>query len=185
METKKLSDLNKDILIHLLDYSKYLYEEEKERTLRIEKKVEIFKIFLGGGVLVSIILPLENIKSLVIDNEFNTIIPILNGAVFMYVVSFLLFVLSFIFTVLIYKVQKFERPSTPDNVVDRSLSMVKEEEFLAEVIADYSVATGINHEINDKKAIYLSRALFTFSLGVFSTIVCLVLYISTQYVTGG
>jgi hypothetical protein len=51
MTQEESSQFNKAVLIKLFEYSKYLYEEEKSRTERIEKKVNIFTMFLGGSFL--------------------------------------------------------------------------------------------------------------------------------------
>ena len=54
------------ILLKLLEYMKYNYEEEKGRTNNIEKKAKLITLFLGGGVIALFSrLPIEKIQQLI------------------------------------------------------------------------------------------------------------------------
>lgn len=178
-----LSDLSKDILLRLLEYCRYLYDEEKERTNRIEKKIDVFKIYLSGGVLVSLILPFGEVHSFVAKGV--TIHPLGTIITSFYALSIFMFLSSFVFTVLIYKVEQFESPAESSRLVDRALSAKDEQEFISTIIADYSIAASRNHIINDKKAVYLSKAFFSFFMAVILVIVSLLLSKAISVMSGG
>lgn len=183
MENKELNHLDKEILVRLLEYCKYLYEEEKERTSRIEKKIDIFSLFLGGGVLVSLILPIDKIQLIFNNGIINQ--PLGMFLVTFYFVTLFMFFLSFIFTIRIYKVQKFERPSDTKIIVSRSMNMKDLNDFLSTIIADYAIAAARNHDINDNKADYLSKALLYFLMGVVFTVISIILYKGLTLLKGG
>lgn len=183
MEKRELNSLDTEVLLRLLDYCKYLYEEEKERTSRIEKKINIFSLFLGGGVLVSLVLPLEKLQFLLNGNILTQ--PLRLFGAISYIVSLLAFLVSFLLIVSIYKVQKFETPSNPQTAVFKALRIETLNDFISNVIADYSIASTRNHEINDKKAKYYSRALVFFVLGVLLSVVSITVFNGSTLISGG
>lgn len=183
MEKRELNSLDTEVLLRLLDYCKYLYEEEKERTSRIEKKINIFSLFLGGGVLVSLVLPLEKLQLLFNGNILTQPLRLF-GAV-SYLVSLMVFLVSFLHIVSIYKVQKFETPTNPQTAVSKALQIETLNDFISNVIADYSIASTRNHEINDTKAQYYSRALAFFVLGVLLSVVSITVFNGLTFINGG
>lgn len=161
---KKLDETNKDILLRLLEYSKYLHEEEKVRTERIEKKVSIFTMFLGGsfwGILT--LLPIEKLSKLsngsVLERQIAIIVSVT------YYTSFILFLFSAIFILLVYKVRNFEWLCDPEKRIPESAEK-DEHSVLDTIIADYVITANRNHEINDKKAKWLSKAIFSLLIGL-------------------
>lgn len=183
MEEKELNRLDKEILLSLLEYCKYLYEEEKERTSRIEKKIDIFSAFLGGGVLVSLILPSAKLQLLFDGNIM--IHPLRLFVAASYFLSFLAFFISFLFIVRIYTVQKFERPTDPHTIVSKAMRVEDISDFLSTKVADYSIATTRNHDINDKKAKHFSKALFFFLIGVLFSVVSIAVFNASTLFNGG
>ena len=49
MNEKQFLKTDREILNHLAEYCKYLYEEEKRRTERLERKVNVLAVALGGS----------------------------------------------------------------------------------------------------------------------------------------
>jgi len=171
---RDLNNLDRGLLLRLLEYCKYLYEEEKERTSRIEKKIDVFRIYLGGGILLYLLPPIDKVHSSITSGKLSQLSGIV--LIIFYSLSLIMFVLSFVFTVLTYKVQKFERPADPTSVIRRSLDAKDENDFISTIIADYSVAATRNHEVNEKKAAYLGKSLLLFFLAVISMVVNIVLF---------
>lgn len=163
-----------EILNRLADYCKYLYEEEKQRTERLERKVNVFTVALGGGfVAVLLKLPSERIFSFTDFSQPTALVVCIPFAI-----SLLLFLLSSFYTFLVYKVRKFERLSNPKEMARKAQSMTDEAEFLSALIADYTVATNKNHDINENKARHLSYALLCL-LGALLFIIISVLLFNT------
>lgn len=163
-----------EILSRLAEYCKYLYEEEKQRTERLERKVNVFTVALGGSfVAVLLKLPSERILSFTDISQPTAIVVCIPFAI-----SLLFFILSSFYTFLVYKVRKFERLSNPKEMAKKVQSMRKEVEFLSAMIADYTVATNKNHDINENKARYLSYALLCL-LGALLFIIIYVLLFNT------
>jgi hypothetical protein len=174
----------KDILIRLLEYCRYLYEEEKERTCRLEKKVEIYTAMLGGGFwVVFTLIPTDRLSALIerhsIENHIGSII------LSTLILSFTLFLLSSIFTILVYRVRNFEWLCNPEKRALESIDMKNENEFISSMIADYTIAANRNHEINDKKACLLSKAIFTLLTGIIFLAIGLFFFHGFIYLKGG
>ena len=151
------SDSNKkEILERLLDYVKYLYEEEKERKNDLNAAARIyiafFTIITSIGLFKSKIL--ENLLSLPelmnIDQGF-----LLTGIV-LFILSICFFFISLVYTIFVLKVWKFERPSDPHTTALKSLFISHETELIDEIIADYVVACKRNYAVNETKAKLLS-----------------------------
>jgi hypothetical protein len=155
MGKRKADQTNLRILNRLVEYSKYLYEEEKARTERIERKLNLFGVMIGGsiiGVLVGI--PFEKVGILYRTNR-----PLLIVLSFLLASSAGLLLLSSVFVFLVYRVRGFERPSDPKVTALKAMSMTGEGELLKTMVADYSVAANRSHELNNKKVRHLSHAL--------------------------
>lgn len=163
MTTKSYQD-DKAILIRLLEYCKYIYEEEHQRTNRLNNAVKIYLTFLtitlGIGILK--IVPLAEIKNLLKSvSSLNPIGPYLELiALSLFYLSAILFGFSFIFTILVLKIWRFERLCDPKDTALKSISLGSENQLLSLITADYTVAANRNYLINEKKARLLSRALF-------------------------
>lgn len=169
---QKPTQTNQEILSRLAEYCKYLYEEEKGRTERLEKKVNIFSVALGGSfVAVFLKLPVGRMSAFINFSQPNAFI-----ATVLLFVSLLLFIMSSFFTFLVYKVRKFERLSDPKQMAAKAQAMTDEVEMLSAIIADYTVATNKNHDINDAKARHLSYALLCLVSALLLIVVSLVLF---------
>ncbi|MEW6609535.1 MAG: hypothetical protein AB1414_19175 [bacterium] len=168
MADQDLKQIDRNILDRLADYCKYLYEEEKERTERIEKKVNIFAIALGGSLIgVLLKFPIWKAYSEInVDDNQGVLITIL------VITSIILFLLSSLFSFFVYKVRKFERLTDPKKMAEKTILMENESDILSTIIADYTIATNRNHEINNKKVRHLSYALL-------SLFVALILFITS------
>ena len=154
-ETKQLSSMNDDVLKRLVEYCKYLYEEEKSRTERIEHKMNVFGVALGTSVVVILgCLPLARMSDASkIPGIWRIVLAVPLG------ICIFLLVLCALYVFRVYRVQRFERLSDPREMSIRAMSMNTKSEILSAIIADYAVATNRNHEINEGKADDLSRAL--------------------------
>lgn len=118
-------------------------------------KVNIFSFVLGGSISGVLLLPIGRLGMLFKDSDHG----LCSIGVVLFSMSIASFLLSSIFTVLVYKVRSFERPRDPKLAVSSTVSMKTEEDVLSSIIADFAVATERNHEINNKKARHLSMAL--------------------------
>lgn len=181
----ELNQIDKNIQVRLLEYCKYLYEEEKERKNNLNDSVKTYIVFLtfilGVGVLK--ILPLEKLILLLKNKSINQNFIIFSIIVFS--LSIFIFFISLIFTILILKTWKFERPSDPKITTLKSVCMENENELLSSIIADYIIACNRNHAINDKKAKLLSYALFSLITGMIFFIVSLLIFNSIFLWIGG
>lgn len=172
---------NDVMLSSLLDYFKYIYEEEKDRTKSINDAVKVYilliSFILGAGLYK--VLPLNNSFPMNIDYNDVSIALIINILFLLAVLSFLT---SLIFTVLIMKVWKFERLCEPKNKFAQAIILNDYNEYLISVIADYIVTSNRNNYINSQKAILLSRALVFLISGLTLFIIGLILiFISLSF----
>lgn len=165
-ELRDIQNIDRDILIILLDYCKYIYEEEKTRANLLNNTVKIYLAFLtfalGLGVW----------KMMPIDKAFlyiNRSPHYLNHYYIFkcfFILSLFLFFLSFIFTILVLKVWKFERLCDPKERAINSVFTKNPNKILSIIISDYIVAANRNYEINEKKAKLLSKAVFSLLSGL-------------------
>ena len=162
---------DKEFLEQLLDYCQYLYEEEKERRDILNKTMQIYLGALGFAIGV-VILKLTSIDKILALIQKASIHGqnIQSIVITLFVVSAMLFVFSFISTLLVVKMWKRERPSDPESLVTKSASMESINTLLSTIIADYAVAANRNHNVNEQKALLLCKALYLFlaSLLIFS-----------------
>lgn len=157
---------DKALLSQLAAYVKYLYEEENNRRDVLNKTT---KLFLGGfAVVVSIgftrLSAIEALPTTVA--RLTRIVPggtylaLFAGTLLLAVAA--LFCASFIFTVLVLKMWKWERLCDPQQFVFRAMTMSSHSRLLSAIVADYVVAGNRNHKINEQKARLLSKALISF-----------------------
>lgn len=183
MIQEESSQFNKEALIKIFEYSKYLYEEEKSRTERIEKKVNIFTMFLGGSFLgiLTFLSPEKLVKSFngsIIEKQIVITIFVT------YYASFLLFLCSAVFIILVYKVLDFEWLCNPEKRISK-LAENEEHVVLDTIIADFVVTANRNHELNDKKAKWLAKAIFFLLIGLILWAVSLVTFNGLVILKGG
>jgi len=161
-QSQKKQDLS--ILIHLLDYSKVLHEQENQRNDKLTNVTNIYLVVITFaftlllGVL-SLISPTAGNMLLNLSKEFQII---LFGGLG---ISVLLILMSLFFTMLVVKVRAFERLCNPKEFIVEASSIKSEEEVISAIISDYVVATERNFIINNKKARFLAYGLQSYILG--------------------
>jgi hypothetical protein len=152
--------LEKEILLRILEYCKYLYEEEKERKNSLHAAVKTYitllTFILGIGLGLGLIKGLPIDKSIIVSN--NNFINI--WLIIFFSISICCFFISLIFTILVLKIWRFERPADPRSISLKSIFMENENEVISDIIADYIIACEKNYNINESKAKLLSRGLF-------------------------
>ena len=151
-------------LSRLCEYCRFVYEEEKQRTVRLNEAVKTYLAFLALVVTFGLLKYLP-VKELIADVSTapggapkTTLTGIVGGC--LAVLTVLSFGASLLCTILVLKVWHFERLCDPEETVARSVKFFQEEELLASMAADYAVSANRNHAINEKKAQLLSWALF-------------------------
>jgi hypothetical protein len=161
----EVNKIHENILQSLLDYSKYLYEEENERRDRLNNAVKVYIGFLTFILAIGVfrLIPFEELI-LLLKNRTYIVISIF-GVIF-YGTSVISFFISFIFTILVLKMWPFERLSDPRTMVVKSIFMENKNDYVSSMISDYVVACNANHEINNQKSRLLSWGL-TFLIGGF------------------
>ena len=183
-ELNEVNEVNRDILVRLLEYCKYLYEEEKERTNRLNDAVKVYIAFLTFilGVGAFKILTIDKLQQLLKNSPTNRTFVIFG--VVLFAISVLAFFTSFVFTILILRIWRFERLSNPRKISIKATFMENQNDLLSVIIADYIVACDRNHNINNNKASFLSRALFFLITGLVFLVISL-LIISSVSLWGG
>ncbi|RJP46348.1 MAG: hypothetical protein C4583_19045 [Anaerolineaceae bacterium] len=151
-------------LVRLLDYSKYLYEQENQRNEKLTFATNIYLVvitfaftFLAG--LLSWLFPESGNSSLIADHRFQVALWVCFG------ISIVSILLSLIFTLLVVKVRSFERLCNPKEFVVEADYFETEERLIGSIISHYVVATERNFLVNNKKAKYLAYGLQTYIFG--------------------
>lgn len=151
-------------LNRLLDYSKYLYEQENQRNEKLTSVTNIYLVvitfafsFMSG--LLSLISPSSETALFNLNISKNPVLYIGLG------VAVVLILLSLIFTLLVVKVRSFERLCNPKDYVTEAEHFKTEQELVGSMIAHYVVATERNFLVNNKKAAHLANALQSYVFG--------------------
>lgn len=161
----KILNQDRNFLLRLTEYFKYIYEEENKRRDILNNTT---KIYLGAfafvvGIGIAKIETMEKLTSMV--KILSDSIPgghyVSLLGTFLFIFSAILFFVSFVFTMLVVKMWKRERLCDPQEFVFRAMAMSNENRLLSAIIADYVVATNRNHWINEQKAKLLSQALLS------------------------
>ncbi len=174
---------DRDFLEKLLDYSKFVYLEEKERREVLNKTMQIYLTALGFAIGLMTLKPtnIDKISTLIQGAQrFGQYTQLLFIALFL--IAAMLFIISFILMLLVVKMWNRERLCDPEHFIAKSASMDTVNSLLSTIIADYAVSANRNHSVNEKKARLLSRALYTFLASVLSF--CLA-YIGLTLLTKG
>lgn len=161
-----------------------MYEEEKGRTDRLNDAVKVyiaFMTFILGFVVFKMFPPEETpvLVSAAIKSNIGIIY------ISLALISFTSFLISFVCTIFVLKIWKFERVCDPRDIVTRSLLWESENELISVIIADYSTAANRNHEINDRKSKLLSKALFSLVVGLAAFAICLFIFYGLPLIRGG
>lgn len=151
-------------LLHLLDYFRYLYEEEQKRNEKLSSATNTYLVvitfafsFLGGlmswlspGILEFSTAPNHPVKFLLLAGLLASIVLIL---------------VSLILTMLAIKVRAFERLCSPMDYASEASQIRGEEGLIRSMISNYVVAADRNHHWNNVKARYLSYGLQFYLVG--------------------
>jgi len=164
MDHKNSNSSEIDFMIRLVEYTKYLYEEEKDRTANFHNIMKTYlaiQTFTIGVVIIKI----ANIKEILELLKFSPGYPLNFSFILLFLSLFFIF-LSFIFTIFVLKIRKFERLCSPKEFIAETIKFEKEYKLLSAINANYVVATERNYGINQKKAKYLTCALILYISGL-------------------
>ncbi len=157
---------DKALLSQLAEYARYLYEEENKRRDVLNRTTKIFLACFGAVASIGLAKPaaLEaapaTLARLAAVPPWGLHVALLGAALLL--ASAGLLCASFIFTILVLKMWKWERLCDPRQLAIRAMTMPGESHLLSAMVADYVVAANRNHGINEQKARLLSKALFSF-----------------------
>lgn len=157
---------NKNTYIEELNkYCKYLYEEEKDRTDKINSATNTYLAFItfafsfGSGLLgwlsTNIPTPVFSITS-----------PGKLIAISMLFIAVIFLVISLVFTVLVVKVRNFERLCEPEEFVSEAMNYSEMDDLLSLMLSNYVVALDRNYLVNNEKTQFLTRGLVTYLIGI-------------------
>jgi hypothetical protein len=154
-----------DFYLRLVDYTKYLYEEEKERTLQLNSVMKIYLTILTF-TLGAIIFKFYDFKELLNSMNINHS----DKYQFFWILSYLsilMIFISFFTTISVVKIRRFERLCSPKNFVKEATKVKNEIKLLSLINANYVVATERNWVVNQKKAKFLTYSLLSYFIGMF------------------
>lgn len=172
----------RNLLLRIVEYCKYLYEEEKDRQSIIHNVVKVYMSFLTATfAAIAFVLFKTNVVNL-FKADFASSKFILLGAI-IFILSILFIVISFFLTIRILKVWRYERLCNPKIFALRSSVMGNEIEVLREIIYHYAVASNRNHKINDEKSDLLSYAFYFLIPGLFLFIISIFIFMT--FLKGG
>lgn len=167
-----------EFLLKLIDYSKYLYEEEIRRQDRFHNAVKTYLVFMLSTFTAN----LGVIKYLTINQSgfFHSNMPIRDIAIgWIFGLSLLTITISFIFLVLVIKTWKTERLCVPNEFVQSIITLTDETIALQQIMINYHVATERNSKVNDEKGKFLSLAAKWYHGGVLLMVIGGFLYVYT------
>lgn len=148
------------LLVRLEEYSRRMYEEENDRTSRLNGASRNLFLILAATVAF-----LGAVAEWLLPRPADEL-PTSGGwlLVVLLMIASLLALASFVCILFALRVRTFERLCDPFNLATRSLFFQSEDEVLAVMISDQLIASGRNHRVNETKAGMLSRAyLFYFT----------------------
>ena len=153
----------RDLYVRLHDYCRHMYEEEKDRSQRLNDAVKVYLGFtsfiVGIGALK--LVTVDQLAALFKVQALPVAAAVLSTRIgtMLFFVSFALFAASAVCTILVLKVWRFERLCDPEHLVVRTAIMESEMDLLSSMVADYAVAANRNYEVNERKAKLLSYGL--------------------------
>lgn len=155
----------------LLDYCKYVYEEEKERrdVLNQMTKVYLWAIAVAIGIGIFKIGSIQKVPDRLREMNESGILGkylALIAENFLVGSSFMFF-LAFVLAISVIKMWKREGLCDLESVVNRAVSFESEGKLMSTMIADFVVATKRNSKVNDRKARLLSYAMIFFLTALF------------------
>lgn len=160
MKNPEQNSSERDFYLKLVDYTKYLYEEEKERTSHLNSLMKIYLTILTF-TLGAIVFKFLDVKEILFSINDDGSIILRMFWIFSYLSS-LMIMLSFLFTILVVKIRKYERLCNPTNFVEEATKVYDEIRLLSLINANYVVATERNWVVNQKKAKLLTYSLLSY-----------------------
>lgn len=162
-------------LERLLKYTKYLYEEETERSIRLNAIVKVYltiQTFTLGAVGFKIIDTIQDsqvlLASIATVFHSHTFLP------YAALSSGILLVASLLLSVMVLDMRKYERLCEPEHFVERSGAFSDEKRLVAAMVSNYVIASKRNFHVGQRKAVYLKASLYTyvFSVSLLLFLVC-------------
>ena len=155
---------DKGSLVRLLDYFKYLYEQENHRSEKLNASTNTYLVaitfaftFLVG--LLGWMFPKESGPLAPLNGPVQVLMLVCIG------IAVLLILLSLIFTMLVVKVRPFERLCDPAEFAEQTKSIRDEADLMRAIISHFVVATDRNFQLDNEKARFLAYGLQSFVAG--------------------
>lgn len=166
-----------NLLVRLEEYSRRLYEEENDRSLRLNGGAKNLFLILGAtvaflGAVIQWFLPNPTIH---LSNAASWVIAVLLA------IGFLLATACFILILMALRVRTFERQCDPIDLAGRSIFLQSEDELLSEIISNQLVASGRNFLVNENKAAMLSRAYYCYFFSTASVILAALVGVTLNF----
>lgn len=162
--TNEASQGNTNHILRLHDYFKYMYEEERHRSEKLNSASNTYLVFITFAFTFTT--GLLNWTG----NPFGDLLSknaTLIQSILLVVVCFalILIFMSLILTILVVKVYRFERLCNPKDFAVETADINDESLILTSIISHYIVATERNYKVNNTKANFLSYGLKAYVIG--------------------
>jgi hypothetical protein len=175
-ETAKSFDSQGDFHAVLIDYAKYLYEEELQRSERYHGAMKTYLTFISLTFSATVLIA----KWLHVDPAlfFSKYAPFAETLLTSFLLLALGFLMaSFFLTILVIKVWRTERLCSPKSFAREAAADSDMERLKEKIIANYVIAAETNGGVNDRKGSLLSKASFLYRCGVCCLVCAAVLYL--------
>lgn len=142
----------------MVEYTRYLYEEEKQRSERFHLAVKTYVVFVGATIagLVTGSKWLGVSPAGILSSSALSLIEILVEATV--VISLLLLSVSFVFSVLVIKGWKIERLCDAQLFSLQSSFKANNVDLLETIVSNFAVAASRNAIVNDNRGKLLAWA---------------------------
>ena len=167
---------NKEVLQRLIEYARYLYEEEVKRAERFHNATKTYLVFICATFAGTI----GTLKWL--DIQPSKLLPLkftirdwALGGIFIF--ALLIILLSFILTILVVKTWRTERLCDPHEFFAATVNSTNERHVLELILSNFLVAAQKNGKVNDKKGILLAAASQTYHIGLLLLIIGGIIYV--------
>ncbi len=157
------------MLLRAHDYFQYTYELELGRTGALNETTKRYFLFQASTFTAVLAVLKWYTPDPTGGDAWNSPGP--HIGLWFLAVAFILLLMSFLFTIMVMHIRRFERLSDPSVFVREIAAASNEADVLESIIANYVVATGRNFTINQAKAKWLARAFASYLGGA----VCLLL----------
>jgi len=163
-------------LDELRDYSRYLYEEELNRSERFHGAMKTYLLFIGSTLAGSVAtIKWLNLSPLMIKRPSLSFFELLLNIGLL--TALLLLIAAFTFAVLVIKGWKTERLCEPKEFILTSSMIGKKTKLLESIISNYAIAAERNGKVNDKRSTFLFLASGFYRIGLVLILICGILFI--------